>query len=200
MSDKNIAKQDPVDLFNAQTTWFHLFRSMFESGDVANMGPTAFTVYACIKAHASFKTGEAFPGLEALARLTGLSERQIRRALRDLETMGYLSTERDGRRNRYTIREKINFADQHGRPAGTASWDYAPLAVEATRAELKNFLCTGETATAGTIHIERVVIEQLNVQVGGQGNIQVGRLDDPALQERFEKALAARGAETVDKS
>ena len=129
-------------LFEADSTWFHLFRSMFESGDVAKMGSTAFTVYCCIKSHASFKTGEAFPGLSRLAELTSFSDRQIRRALRDLESMGYLTTQKVGRSNHYVVREQIGFSDPEGKPAGTASWDYLPLAVEATRAELRNFLCS----------------------------------------------------------
>ena len=53
--------QKQMDLFKAETTWFHVFVSMIENGDVAKMGPYAVTVYLVVKAYTNWKTGKAFP-------------------------------------------------------------------------------------------------------------------------------------------
>ena len=56
-----------MDLFKAETTWFHVFVSMIENGDVAKMGPYAVTVYLVVKAYTNWKTGKAFPSIETIA-------------------------------------------------------------------------------------------------------------------------------------
>ena len=51
-----------LDMFKAETTWFHVFVSMVENGDVAKLGPHAVTVYLVIKAYTNwtFKIKERF--------------------------------------------------------------------------------------------------------------------------------------------
>ncbi len=51
------------DLFRAETTWFHIFHSMIQTGDISRMGPYAVTVYLVIKAHTNFQSGRAFPAV-----------------------------------------------------------------------------------------------------------------------------------------
>jgi DNA-binding transcriptional MocR family regulator len=133
---------------------------MFEHGDVAKMGPATFTVYAAIKAHTNFATGRAFPSLETITTKSGVSDREVKRCLKRLEEMGYISKERKGRNNVYTLREKIAIADEGGRPAAVASWDYLPSSVTAAQAELRKFLVTGEH-TGQYIFIERLTIQNV---------------------------------------
>ena len=61
-----------MDLFKAETTWFHVFVSMIENGDVAKMGPYAVTVYLVVKAYTNWKTGKAFPSIETIAETNEL--------------------------------------------------------------------------------------------------------------------------------
>ncbi|MHA6891409.1 helix-turn-helix domain-containing protein [Ralstonia pseudosolanacearum] len=76
----------PDENLRAETTWFHIFRSMFSSRDAARMGPYAVTVYLVIKAHANFHTGNSFPSIELIADETGISRSQVIRVLKVLET------------------------------------------------------------------------------------------------------------------
>ena len=67
------------ELFSAETTWFHIFRTMIANGDMAKMGPHAFATYCVIKAHTNFSTGRSFPSLELIAEKTGISLAQVKR-------------------------------------------------------------------------------------------------------------------------
>lgn len=188
-------------LFNAETTWFHVFKSMIESGDAARLGGTVFLIYCVIKAHTNFKQGAAFPSVETIARLAGVSDRQVMRALQALEENGYLTKARHGRNNVYTLREKVTLNDPEGRPAAVATWDYLPATVEAARAELRHFMLTGDDQAPQIIHIDRLIIENLNVQVGDHNQIQagdhnrlfnIGDIADPELREKVRQMMASR--------
>lgn len=176
------------ELFKAETTWFHVFRDMIESGDVAKMGPHAVTVYLVIKAHTNFSTGRAFPALETLAEKSGISESQVKRSITKLEKLGYIGKEKKGRSNIYTLREKVQVTDEYGRPAAVATWDYLPSSVSHAMADLKNVLMTGELGGAKIVHIER-----LNVQINnGPGTaIQYNEATTAALAEANARAEAA---------
>lgn len=166
-------ERQQFDLFKAETSWFHVFRSMIEGGDVAKMGPYAFTVYAVIKAHTNFSTGRAFPGLPTIIEKSGVSKSQVIRALETLEENGYITREKKGRNNIYTLREKIGISDDKGRPVADATWDYVPDGVRGAVAELKHVMMTGDFAGAKIISIENLTVNfntfndqamQINVQ------------------------------------
>jgi len=161
MMEKSIALTSARnDRHTAETTWFHVFHSMFWSGDAAKMGPYAVTVYLAIKAHANFQTGASFPEIDTIAAKSSISRRQVMRVLIVLENFGYLTRRRDGRHNVYQLREKIQIRDKEGRPAAVATWDYVPTGVQAATADLKNVLLSGELGSSKTIHVERL---QINV-------------------------------------
>lgn len=192
---------EAAHLFSAETTWFHVFKSMIESGDAARLGGTVFLIYCVIKAHTNFKQGAAFPSVETIARLAGVSDRQVMRALQALEENGYLTKARHGRNNVYTLREKVTLNDPEGRPAAVATWDYLPATVEAARAELRHFMLTGDDQAPQIIHIDRLIIENLNVQVGDHNQIQagdhnrlfnIGDIADPELREKVRQMMASR--------
>lgn len=162
-----------MDLFKAETTWFHVFVSMIENGDVAALGPHAVTVYLVIKAYTNWKTGKAFPSIETISEKSGVSRAQVVRSLAALTAKGYLDKVKAGRKNNYTLREKVTLKDEEGRPAAFATWDYLPSTVEAARAELKRFMLTGE-------HDGKILfVETLNVQfnIGDQNINNQGKLD-----------------------
>lgn len=151
------------ELFKAETAWFHVFKTMIDNGDVAKMGPYAVTVYLVIKSHTNFATGRAFPALETIAEKSGVSLAQVKRELKTLEKLGYITTEKKGRSNLYTLREKIEIRDDAGRPSAVATWDYLPSSVSEAVADLKNVLWTGDSARV--VHIERLTVNV--AQAGG---------------------------------
>ena len=85
--------QPQTELFEAQTTWFHVFKNMIDNGDVAKMGPHACTVYLVIKAHTNYSTGMSFPAIETIAVKSGISVAQVKRELVKLESMQYITKE-----------------------------------------------------------------------------------------------------------
>lgn len=173
------------DLFKAETTWFHLFHTMFSNGDVAKLGASAFTLYCAIKAHTSFQTGESFPSHKRLIQLTGLSEATVKRALAELGEAEYVNVEKRGRKNFYTLREKVIIQDGHGRPAAVATWDYLPGSVQAAVADLRNVLVTGDLAGAKVVQIAHMTV---NVQNGNgtQINVDLSGVTDAAAKEEFK--------------
>jgi hypothetical protein len=197
-SEKQKEKQLP--LLQAETTWFHVFRHMIESGDAAKMGGTAFLVYCVVKSYTNWSTGRSFPGVELIAEKTKLSTRQVIRCLDVLREMEYVTVEKIGRNNRYTLREKVSIVDNEGRPAATAMWDYLPSTVEAARAELKNFLMSGDTAGAKIVHIENLTLN-VNIQNIARGDGHVHTIDPkqyPYAEHLVAKSLKARGFEVDD--
>lgn len=177
-----------MEMFKAETTWFHVFVSMIENGDVAKMGPYAVTVYLVIKAYTNWKTGKAFPSIDTIAAKSGISKRQVINSLAVLTENGYLDKVKVGRKNNYTLREKVTLKDQEGRPAACATWDYLPSTVEAARAELKRFMLTGE-------HDGKILfVENLNLNIqfnqGDHNFITQGKLD-PATQAALDRMRAA---------
>lgn len=171
-------EKEQYELFKAETVWFHVFRSMIEGGDVAKMGPGAFTVYAVVKAHTNFSTGRAFPGIDVIAEKSGLSTRQVMRELQVLEDFNYLTKIRVGRRNEYTLREKVGIHDDYGRPVAAASWDYLPAGVSNAVADLKHVLMTGDFAGAKIVNIERLVV-----------NINNNTFHDHSMQVNMQQLL-----------
>ncbi len=178
------------ELFQAQTTWFHVFKAMVDSGDIAKLGPYAVTTYLVIKSYTNFSTGRSFPSVETIAEKSGISIPQVKRCLVTLEESGYITREKKGRNNVYTLREKIEFTDPQGRPAAVATWDYLPTTIEAARAELRNFQMTG-TNDGKIINIERAVF---NIQIGDHNNqnnfnADLDKIKDPELRQIFSDLM-----------
>ena len=175
------------ELFRAETTWFHVFRAMVESGDAARMGPHTFALYIVIKSYTNFSTGDAFPRLELLAEKSGMSLAQVKKSIRTLVERGYITKEKQGRRNVYRLREKIDITDDSGRPAAVATWDYLPSTVEAARAELRNFLLEGRSGEPlQYVHIERLSLTIENLQTGPNSTmVNLGDIKDPEMRQKL---------------
>jgi len=191
-------QEKQIPLFKAETTWFHIFRHMIESGDMATMGGACFMIYSTIKAYTDWNTGQSFPKMELIAEKTGLSERQVIRGLKKLEEMGYVKKEKQWRENVYTLREKVTIKNEEGRPAAEATWDYLPTSIKAAQAELKNFLMTGDKTKTSVIHIKQVIFNfnTQNIMEGGVGTQNNNSLDlsnMPQIKSRVEAGNRKRG-------
>lgn len=188
---------------DAQTQWFHFFRDMVESGDLARMDGSVVKVYLTIKAYVNFNSGSAFPSIDTIAENSGMSNRQVIRAIDMLETMGYITKEKRGRSNIYTLREKIDIKDSSGIKAAIASWDYAPSTVSRAVTDLKNVLVTGDLAGAKIIHIENLHVNIANdnaVQVNNQATnqlVDMGALKNILSKEAFERISSKLEKENV---
>lgn len=181
---------------DAVTGWFHVFRALIESGDLARMGPHAFACYAVLKAHAGHTTGQAFPGVERIAELSGVSARQVKRELARLAELGYVVATKRGRSNVYTLRERVEVLDPAGQVQAVASWDYVPASVAAAVADLRRVLVSGQLGGAQLVHIEH-----LTVQVAAPGAAIVNidaRGQAEEARERL-RVLADELRATVDK-
>lgn len=110
----------------------------------------------------------ACPGIERISEKSGISPAQIKRELKVLEAAGFIIKEKNGRSNRYTLREKIQVTDVNGCPH-VATWDYVPSSAQHAVAELKNGLITGDLAATKIVSIERL---NLQINLGG-GNTQI---------------------------
>jgi len=196
-----MSQNDQQELFKAEASWFHVFKNMIVSGDVAKLGTPATVVYLVIKAYSNYSTGLAFPGTELIAEKAGLSERHVIRSLKTLEEAGYLTKKRRGRSNLYTLREKVEIQDTTGRPSAVATWDYLPSTVKAAQAEIRNLVLTGSDKDLSIIHIERLSIGQINIQAGEhnhQTNINLDQVKDPVLREQIRKLVEKDRAAPVD--
>jgi DNA-binding transcriptional ArsR family regulator len=187
-------EEKQFDLFQAETTWFHIFRSMMDSGDAAKMGGNAFMIYCIIKGHTNFRTGRAFPGIDVIMEKAGLSKSQVLRELDTLETMGYITRAKEGRKNVYTLREKIGITDEKGRPMADATWDYVPDGVRTAVAELKHVMMTGDFKGAKIIQIENMTVHfnQFNdnsSQINMQSVLENMDKLDPASRDRLRRRL-----------
>jgi hypothetical protein len=68
---------EAANLFSAETTWFHVFKSMIESGDAARLGGTVFSSTASSRRIRTSSMEPPFPRLRRFARQAGLSESQV---------------------------------------------------------------------------------------------------------------------------
>jgi len=184
-------KQPQHELFKAETTWFHVFKNMVDSGDVGNMGPHAVAVYVVVKSHTNFSTGRAFPSLDTIVEKSGVSLAQVKRSLTTLERLGYLTKSKTGRNNTYSLREKVEIQDAGGRPTHVATWDYLPSSVQAAVADLKNVLVTGSASDARMIHIERLTVNI--AQAGGTVNNFGGAAIPAEARAKIDAILKACG-------
>ena len=111
----------------ADAGWFHVLRSMFESGAVRDMGLPAFCVLLAIKSHAGLRDGTAYPGQERLGELLGMSLATVKRALTVLVQRGHVQAAKEGRRNVYKLVETIPLRDSTGAHVATVSAPYVPM-------------------------------------------------------------------------
>jgi hypothetical protein len=169
--------QDQHELFNAETTWFHVFKDMIDNGDMALLEGSAIKVYLVVKSFTNFSTGRAFPAIDLIAGKAGLSNVQVIRCLKSLEEAGYITKSKAGRNNVYTLREKVSIRDSEGRPQAVATWDYIPNGVRDAVADLKHVMVTGDLAGARVVNIEHLTVNVMTGDNATQININTADID-----------------------
>jgi DNA-binding transcriptional regulator YhcF (GntR family) len=136
------------------------------------------------KAHADFNNGLSVPSRKQISHETGLSERQIQRALNILEDEGLLIKTKRWKHNVYRLKEKLE-DDQT-----VITRDHLPAALKKARQELHNFLLTGDSKDAKIIHVEHLTI---NIVQGDQTilntKVELDKISDPQLREQMKNIL-----------
>jgi len=163
------------ELFAGELTWFHVLKPLVAGGALRRMGPYASMVYLALKSYTNLQTGRAFPSITTIANDTGISERQVLRAIRILERQNMLHTRRNGRRNEYQFREQVPLLNSKGQHVADASWDYVPQALQAAitklRASLGNSNVSAQQLPSGNL-----VINVIQAKDNATVNIQQGEV------------------------
>ena len=121
-------------------------RDMFESGLVAELGANCFVIWIAIKTHADFNTGVAWPSIRRLAAITGLADKTVQKALKELETASLLRIVKSGNQrasNRYIARERLDVR-LGSRLLCRIVIDYVPQAIKTQLHKISETLKTGE--------------------------------------------------------
>jgi len=179
------------DFFEAETGWFHVFRSFVESDAFASMDAKTVKVYLVIKTRTNIKTGDAGPvEYETIAAKAGISVSSVKRAIPLLESLGYVSRVPCGRSYTYRFHEKWRIRDESGNHTAMASWPYTPKLVKSTTDELK------AGCVPASVHIERFQVNINHVEAGGVViNVQ-DALDrmNPSMRKQLVSLLERAGA------
>lgn len=152
----------------AETTWFHVFQHMIESGDAAQMGGSAFLIYCTIKSFINWSTGISSPQIELICKITNISKSQVIRHLKKLAQMEYVIIKKQGRQNIYVLREKIKITDQNRQMKAVAILDYSPSTIQQSLAELKKNIMSGDINESKIIKINEITI---NINIKNCGKI-----------------------------
>lgn len=121
-------------------------RDMFESGLVSEIGANCFVIWIAIKTHADFNTGTAYPSIRRIASITGLADKTVQKALKELQSAHLLKVVRTGNQRqstRYVARERLDIR-LGNRLLCRIVMDYVPAKIKATMHSIQETLKSGE--------------------------------------------------------
>jgi DNA-binding transcriptional ArsR family regulator len=173
------------------TSFQTMQRDLFESGTVARIGVNAFAVWQAIKAHADYQTGVCWPSIRRLMALTGLASQSVQGALAILQGAHMLRVRRQGRRNYYIARERMDLRLGELLIC-TVVVDYVPASLRETLPKVKELM---EGKGAG----DPALLAQIEI-LPGEGFVWDGRslkrelpmTDLAALEAAYEGSFTAR--------
>ena len=176
--------------------WFHIFKTMIESGDAAKMKGTAFLVYAVIKSHINPTKGIGFPSLETIANKAGCTVKTVKASIEKLEDLGYLRRKTiDGKPSQYSLIEKVQFdgMNETGKQVPMeAHFDYVPVAVNKAVQDIRNVMVSGALPKGSVVHIENLSINmQVLPQATEAHQYNLGDISNPELREAMRRAIQA---------
>lgn len=178
--------QAPQDEWQADGWWFHCFRTLIDSGQLARMSGSACKVYLVIKSHANYKTGLAGPAIATIATKSGLSLAQVKRELTSLGKSGLIRKQKSGRHNVYQLVEHFPLVGSDGTPVAMGRWDYIPAKVSAVTEELKQSVAAQSMNNSVLIRIDKLQVQV--IERGSQG-VQIGDIDLGSMSADLRKPL-----------
>ena len=72
--------------------WFSIDNVFLRGGYAHKVGPTGLAVYAGIALHVNLETQSGYPSHDTIARLTGMSQRQVARKVKELRDLNIIAT------------------------------------------------------------------------------------------------------------
>ena len=199
-------KNQQLELFKVNPTWFHFFNELLRSGAWAKMSLAAKALYPCIKSFCNQYNGQAFPSLETLTEFSGLSTKSVLKGLAELEMLGMLKSEKStGRQTKYTIREALQPLDNNGQPTGDPIYfDYIPKLILEAIKQIKDYVDGGMKDDRPFPLLQINITTNNHINIGGT---QIINSIEPkilfqGLHDRFEgrDTPAAKYAESVEKA
>ena len=128
------------------TTYQTQQRDMFESGLAAQIGVSAVVVWMAIKSHADFATGESYPGVRRLMKVTDQASATVQKALKTLQECHLLRISRKvGQRHYYVARERLSVR-VGSRVVCTVVVDYVPNVMRHRLERIKAATSAGDMA------------------------------------------------------
>lgn len=171
-------------------------RDMFESGLAAEIGANCFITWIAIKTHADFNTGTAWPSIRRLAEITGLADKTIQKALKDLQTHHLLKIIKTGNQRqstRYLACERLDIK-LGNRLLCRIVMDYVPARIKANMHKIQETLKTGERNPEAFANVEIIPGEGFiwNAQTGTlQSQIAIKELPARVRDEFDTESFAA---------
>ena len=101
-----------LPLWDFSLRYFHLMKQLFDSGMAAEMGGGAFLTWCCLRCYSDFHTGEAYPTIDRLCRLLQQSKVTTHKHLARLEELKFITKEKRGKRNVYTLIDKFSILEK----------------------------------------------------------------------------------------
>jgi DNA-binding transcriptional MocR family regulator len=171
-------------------------RDMFESGLVSEIGANCFVIWIAIKTHADFNTGTAWPSIRRIAAITGLSDKTVQKALKDLQTHHLLKVVKTGNQRqstRYVARERLD-VKLGNMLLCRIVMDYVPAKIRGTMNTIQQTLKTGERNPDAFTEVEIIPGEGFiwNAQTGTlQSQIPIKDLPQRVKDEFDTESFAA---------
>ena len=173
-------------------------RDMFESGLAAEIGANCFITWIAIKTHADFNTGTAWPSIRRIAEITGLADKTVQKALKDLQTHHLLKIVKTGNQRqstRYLACERLDIK-LGNRLLCRIVMDYIPARIKANMHKIQETLKSGERNPEAFANVEIIPGDGFvwNAETGTlQSQIPIKEL--PArVQEEFDMESFAASA------
>lgn len=169
MSNKTplLTNFEPDHFTVSGSDWVHLFKYMVENKSIAKMSGSALKVYVVIKTLSGFENGKTTASHSVIAEHSGLSVISVKKSIKELKELGYLFSERYGRKNTYQIIEQIPTAHHSGNPNAIAEIPYQRKnmnkLVKVIRDEFVKKLSGTEGIRDVNIIINTGTIENLNI-------------------------------------
>ena len=199
MSEEEEEKQKFLKGFKPTTNWFHIFKSVIDSGQAGEMGPTCFLVYAVVKSHIHLESGTAFPKLETIAYKSNLTKKTVQKCLKKLQDMGFVTrTDIPGRSPRFKLQEKLQVTvpnDAGDDEMMLATFDYVPMGVRKAVQDIKNLQVTGELPENSVVNIKNMTV---NVMIAPKAHTAINQINfddlkDKELRDLVRESFARRG-------
>lgn len=171
-------------------------RDMFESGLVSEIGANCFVIWIAIKTHADFNTGKAWPSIRRIAEITGLADKTVQKALKELQTAHLLKIVQTGNQRqstRYIARERLD-VKLGNRLLCRIVMDYIPSQIKTNMHKIQETLKSGERNPEAFANVEIIPGEGFiwNAQTGTlQSQIPIRELPIRQQDEFDTESFAA---------